>query len=304
MKSVRRPLVTLFSDKHRHFAPAPASRLLLLALAMFAGQTIGQTTTALQDISCAGNRSSMICTAGEFSTVIAFQAAPGTPQICTAGQTLTFNAGVGLTNSNTNRYDIGFFVGQQGNDPRATTPGGICSASVVPTSILPSAPWNNQDGDACADLPETTTPANNVSWTVNNLKVQCIGNASGQLSIPYVVTYDQLSSNNASCSAANVVNGSPSKCNAGTVTLNVGVNPVLVSGYVELTKQTDPDGDTTPFFFQTAAPVGLFTSTDGGVTVTPVGGSGLVSLQDNQTVRIYMPVLPTTDRTLTITELL
>ncbi|MEY3371854.1 MAG: hypothetical protein RLZZ537_322, partial [Pseudomonadota bacterium] len=309
MKSVRRPLVPAFSNAYLHFNPAQASRLAALALAMCAGQAIGQTTTALQDQTCVGNRSgNLTCTAGEFSTIVAFQSTSNTPPVCVAGSTLTFNASIGLTNSNTNRYDIGFFVGQQGNDPRATTAGNICSASVVPTSLLPSAPWNNQDGDTCADLPETTTPSNFVSWTVNNMKVQCVGNASGQLSIPYVVSYDQNSTNNASCSASTVVNGSPSKCNAGTGILSVGVNPVLVSGYIELTKQTLPDGSTQSFSFTATAPesVNLFTSTDGGTTITPVGSNtATVNLTDNNSVRFYMPVLPATaNRTLTITETL
>lgn len=212
MKSVRNWFTASSTFCNPVMPPKLAARngsLLLLMFAAWSGQAGAQITNALQDTTCVGNRSgNLTCTAGEFSTVIAFQSASGTPPVCTAGSTLTFDATVGLTNSNTNRYDIGFFVGQQGNDPRATTAGNICSASVVPTSLLPSAPWNNQDGDTCADLPETTTPSNYVSWTVNNMKVQCVGNASGQLTIPYVVSYDQNSSNNASCSASNVTNGS------------------------------------------------------------------------------------------------
>lgn len=305
MKSVRRPLVSLFSENHRHFIPAPSSGLLVLALAMVAGQAIGQTTTAEQDVTCIGNRSSnLTCTAGEFSTIVAFQAVGNTPPVCTAGGTITYNATVGLSGSNTNRYDVGFFVGQQGNDPRAATAGGICSASVVPTSILPSAPWVNLDTDTCADFPGSAV----TNWTINNQKVQCVGNASGQLSIPYVVSYDQNAGVTATCSASNVVNGSPSKCNAGTAVLNVGVNPVLVSGYIELTKQTLPDGNAQSFSFTATAPAGvnLFTSTDGGTTITPVGSNtATVNLTDNNSVRIYMPVLPAAaNRTLTITETL
>ncbi|MFY8207462.1 MAG: hypothetical protein ACOVKN_10570 [Arenimonas sp.] len=276
-----------------------------MALAMVAGQAIGQTTTAQQDVTCIGNRSSnLTCTAGEFSTIVAFQAVGNTPPVCTAGGTITYNATVGLSGSNTNRYDVGFFVGQQGNDPRAATAGGICSASVVPTSILPSAPWVNLDTDSCADFPGSAV----TSWTINNQKVQCVGNASGQLSIPYVVSYDQNAGVTATCSASNVVNGSPSKCNAGTAVLNVGVNPVLVSGYIELTKQTLPDGNAQSFSFTATAPLGvnLFTSTDGGTTITPVGSNtATVNLTDNNSVRIYMPVLPAAaNRTLTITETL
>jgi hypothetical protein len=309
MKSVRSLPVSTLSHERSETISTPVSGLLVLAFAMFADQAFAQTTTALQNTTCIGSRSNnLTCTAGEFSTIVAFQAVSGTPQVCVSGSTLIFNATVGLTNSNTNRYDIGFFVGQQGNDPRAATTGNICSASVVPSSILPSVPWNNQDGDACADLPETTSLANYVSWTVNNMKVQCVGNASGQLSIPYVVSYDQNATNNAACSASTVVNGSPSKCNAGTGTLNVDATPVLVAGYIELTKQTLPDESAQSFSFTATAPTGvnLFTSTDGGNTITPVGtNTATVNLTDNNSVRIYMPVLPApANRTLTITETL
>ena len=221
MKSVRSPLVPAFPNAYLHFNRAQASKLLTLTLALCAGQTFGQTTTAQQDVTCVGNRSNnLTCTAGEFSTIVAFQAVGSTPPVCTAGGTITYNATVNLSGSNTDRYDIGFFVGQQGNDPRLATAGGICSASVVPTSILPFAPWVNLDTDTCSDLPGSAV----ANWTINNQKVQCVGNASGQLAIPYVVSYDQNAGVTATCSASNVVNGAPSKCNAGTAVLNVGVN--------------------------------------------------------------------------------
>jgi uncharacterized repeat protein (TIGR01451 family) len=126
----------------------------------------------------------------------------------------------------------------------------------------------------------------------------------GQLVIPYVVSYDQIAKINASCSASTVVNGSPSKCNAGTGTLNVGVNPVLVAGYIDLSKQTLPDGSAQSFSFIATAPAGvnLYTSTDGGTTIVPVNSNTTtVNLTDNNSIRIYMPVLATV-RTLTITE--
>ena len=303
MKSVHRPLGPASSNAYLHFNPAQASRLAVLALAMFAGQAFAQTTDALQDTTCIGNRSTnLTCTAGEFSTIVSFQTVGPIPPVCTPGSVVNYAATVALNNSNTARYDIGFFIGQQGNDPRAATAGNICSATVVPTSILPFAPWVNLDSDTCSDLPGSAV----VNWTVNNQKVQCIGNASGQLSIPYTITYKQTATTEASCSAANVTNGSPSKCNTGNATLNVGVNPVLVAGYIDLSKQTLPDGSAQSFSFTATGPTGfnLFTSTDGGTTITSAGSNTTtVNLTDNNSVRIYMPVLPAPAiRTLTITE--
>jgi len=312
MKSVRSLPVSTLSHERSETISTPVSGLLILALSVLSGHAFGQTTpvttTAVQDLSCVGSRGGNVtCTAGEFSTIVQFRAAPGSLQdICTSGSTLNFNGTVGLTNSNTNRYDIGFFIGQEGNDPRATTVGNICSVSVVPSSILPFAPWNNQDGDDCADLPETTTPANYVSWLINDMKVRCRSDASGRLSIPYVVSYAQTATNDASCSVYNVRNGSPSKCNAGNGTLTIDDKPVEVAGYIDLTKQVLPDGDTTPFFFQVSPPplgAKIYTSYDGGANISPIAASGLVQLLDNQTVRIYMTVLPSpTNRTLTIQE--
>lgn len=312
MKSVHRPLGPASSNAYLHFSPARAFRLAALALAMCAGQAFGQTTDALQDTTCIGSRGTkLICTAGEFSTVIVFKAAPNTPLVCQAGSTIEFSGTVGLTNSNTDRYDIGFFIGQQNNDPREITAGNICSAAVVPTSLLSSlpagTPWRDFDGDTCADLIETTTPANYVLWNIQKMKVLCNGDlVTGQLTIPYVVTYDQIGTNNASCSASNVLNGSPSKCNTGVGGVTLNDRPVLVAGYVELTKQTSPDSNAQSFSFTATGPAGinLYTSTDGGNTLIPVeGNTTTVNLIDNNSVRIYMPVAPF-DRTLSISETL
>ena len=61
------------------------------------------------------------CTSGEFTVGATFTGAANTPAFCTAGQVFIFNASLALSGSNTDRYDIGFFVGQQGNSPTAMT---------------------------------------------------------------------------------------------------------------------------------------------------------------------------------------
>ena len=271
---------------------------------------LAQTTQALQDTTCVGNRSgSLTCTAGEFTVTPQFTAAPGTPKVCSAGSSFTADVSVVISGSNTNRYDIGFFVGQEGNDPRAATSGNICSASVVNPLLFPTGttPWRNFDADTCGDLKETTAPPAEdvVTWTVQGVKVLCQGDAAtGNLQLPFVLSYSQNSTTNASCSAANVTNGSPSKCNSGTAQLAVNAEPVQVAGYVELSKQTLPQGSGQSFGFTATAPAGisLFTSTDGGVTMVPAGGNSVsVNLADDQTVRIYMPITATA-RSLSIVE--
>lgn len=166
-------------------------------------------------------------------------------------------------------------------------------------------PWYNDDGDTCGDLHETTPPpaTDSVTWNVQNIKVLCQGTTSA-LSVPYVLSYAQTSTFQASCSALNVVNGAPSKCNSGTAEVNVGVVPLQVAGYVDVTKQTLPDGDGQSFSFTATGPVGstLATSTDGGTTIVSAGSNTVtVNRTDGQTIRIYMSVI-STNRTLTISE--
>ncbi len=301
----------LLCTKYSALSPAHSGLLSIAALllsVMFASQSAAQTTTAVQDTTCVGNRSgNLTCSAGEFAVLPSFVAAPGTPAFCVVGQTLNLNVSIQLSGSNTNRYDIGFFTGQVANDPRLTTAGNICSAAVVPPASFPGGinPWYDDDGDTCGDLHETTPPpaTDSVTWTVQNIKVLCQGTTSA-LSVPYVLSYAQTSTFQASCSALNVVNGAPSKCNSGTAEVNVGVVPLQVAGYVDVTKQTLPDGDAQSFGFTATGPVGssLATSTDGGTTIVSAGSNTVtVNRTDGQTVRIYMSVV-STDRTLTITE--
>lgn len=301
---------TSLSRRHRG-AKTALSLCFASLVSLWSSALFAQTTTALQDTTCVGTRGgNLTCTAGEFAVLPAFSASPGSPTFCTAGDQLNLNVSIQLSGSNTNRYDIGFFTGQIGNDPRSNTAGNICSAAVVPPASFPGGtnPWYDDDGDTCGDLHETTPPpaTDAVTWTVQNIKVLCQGTTSA-LSVPYVLSYDQTSSFQASCGATNVKNGAPSKCNSGSAGVTVGVIPLRVGGYVDITKQTRPDGDTQSFLYTASGPVGTFLgySINGG-TITSVGDNTIdtadnVTITDGQTLRVYMSVTATT-QTLTITE--
>ena len=203
-------------------------------LALAPGAASAQSVVALQDTTCAGFRdgSALNCTAGEFTVGATFTASPGTPAFCTAGQVFTFDASLQLSGSNTDRYDIGFFVGQQGNSPTAATAGNICSVAVFPTTPLP---WEQYDGDVCGDF-NGGGVANPI---VTGVKVVCAAGTAGStnLDIPYTLTYQQNTAGVCS-SAANVTTASKSKCNTGTAQLQVSTSPVQVGGYVDVTKQS------------------------------------------------------------------
>lgn len=289
-----------------------------LALLLLAGPAQALTSTsATKDLTCAGARSNapsnFTCTAGEFTVSPAFSAEPGTPPFCTAGAEFNFKVDLSLSGTNADRYDVGFFVGQQGNDPRAGTAGAICSAASFPTTTAPTlSPWFDADGDTCGDY----TAAGVDTIRINEIKVVCTGDATtGALAIPYLLTYRQNSNNNASCGAATVNADSGSKCNSGTATVS-GVVSVSSGAYVDVTKQTLPAGSSQSFSFTATGPAGSKVSVLTGATLTATSASGgsyspatisaatnsvTFTLTAGQTARVYMNALPTA-QTLTIVE--
>ncbi|MBU5612065.1 DUF7933 domain-containing protein [Geomonas azotofigens] len=280
----------------------------LLALLAVPSPSRALTTNAWQDQTCVGYRTGGLnCTAGEFTIAPVFTAQAGTPPFCIMGSDFRFKVELGLSGTNTDRYDVGFFVGQQGNDPRNTTPGNICSVATFPTT---PSPWLNLDGDGCGDFKGGA----NFTTTVDEIKVLCTGDSSGALKVPYVVTYWQ-NPGNVCTGPGDVSNGSPSKCNAGVATVGGNVS-VFAGAFVDVTKQTLPDGSTQPFTFTATGPAGskvivltgatlTATSATGG-TYTPAsiaaaGNSVNFTLRDNETARVFINAVAA-DQTLTITE--
>lgn len=267
-------------------------------------------TSAVKDLTCAGARPAapnMGCAAGEFTVAPTFSAEPGTPPFCTAGAEFNFKVDLEISGTNTDRYDIGFFVGQQGNSPTAITGGNICSVATFPNS---PTPWENNDGDACGDF-----NGNGVDTIrINEIKVVCSGTATGSLAIPYLLTYRQ--NTGTTCSGpADVNSDSGSKCNSGVAAVS-GVVSVSAGAYVDITKQTLPDGSAQAFSFTATGPVGSKVGVLTGAVLTPTSTSGgtyspatltaatntvTFSLSDGQTARVFMDALPTA-RTLTIVE--
>lgn len=260
------------------------------------------TTSAVKDLSCAGTRagSKLTCTAGEFTVSPVFSAEPGTPPFCTAGAEFNFKVDLGLSGTNTDRYDIGFFVGQTGNDPTANDASKQCSVATFPTSTVPASSWEDDDGNTCGDY----NGAGVETTRINEIKVVCTGDSTGALNIPYVLTYKQ-STGGICTGPADVTNGAPSKCNAGTSAVS-GVVAVSAGAYVDITKQTSPDGDPQSFSFTATGPVGSKVVVVTGATLTPTSVTGgtyspalmssatnstTFSLADGQTARVFINAL-------------
>jgi uncharacterized repeat protein (TIGR01451 family) len=265
------------------------SAFLVSALVWAAPAGAQVTTAALQDTTCAGTRdgNTLNCTAKEFTVNAVVQNAPGSLPTCTIGGSAEIDVIVGLTGTNTDRQDIGLFVGQSGNDPGVTTagPNNLCSVATFPTT---PAPWEDNDGDTCGDFNGngTDTP------TITGVKVLCNFGTNpadpatyGKLLFPYVLTYWQ-NDGDVCTDASDVTPGSTSKCNKGVGS----VSGITLTGYVDIIKQTSPDGDPQLFDFTTTGTAVLSDPTDVAF-----------QLADGGTNRIET-VVDVTTKTITVTE--
>lgn len=262
-------------------------RALLASLALFGmlgsiDPALATTVTAVNGLSCAGSRygSALNCTAGEFTTIVSMANQPGSgsPTSCVAGDYVTLIGSVSLTGTNADRYNVGFFTGENGNAPSLTT--GTCSVATFPTT----SPWLNLDSNTCGDYPSAGTDAPNIQ----NIKLLCAGDAAGNLMVPYVLSYQTNAGNATSCTGpGDVKPEAKSKCNSGTAT--VAVNTFAVNGSVTVTKKTVPVDNAQSFSF-TAIGAG-----------TVMSGDASFNLVHDGSKQVRMGITGT-GRTLTITE--
>jgi len=292
---------------------------LLLSLLLGTAPALGVTIPATKDLSCVAARiSNPVCTAGDFEVITTFSAAPNTPPFCMEGESFEFEVDVNLTSKSPDRYDIGFFFGQNSNDPASDTSNN-CSVATFPTSYIPSTPpsltqpWGNFDNNnVCSDF----YGGGSVVTRVNKIKVMCQGNSTGALLIPYTLVYDQNAGTATDCSGpANVRPGSKSKCQGSSSATVSGTVKVFSGAYVDVTKQTLPAGESQTFSYTATGPPGSsviavtnpasWSPLTGG-TYTPAvytdaTNSVTVSLSDGQTARFLISALDA-NQTLTITE--
>lgn len=291
------------------------SRIFCLFVLLFGSFSLAQATdigiiSSTPDQTCLGARAggALNCTAGEFTAITSFSADEGTPPFCVAGQSFDFLVKLDLSGSNAERYDIGFFVGQNGNDPGSTvttSAPNLCSVNVFPVSPLP---FYNDNLNACGDLKPLKAPYLNVLGTINKIRVKCQGDAAtGDLAVPYSISW--FPNTNGTCNGAgDVYTTVPSKCQSGSGYVN-SVIPVKVGAYVDVTKATLPAGNATQSFTYTATgPAGSKVGALVGTTYTPDNSSGnqatntvTVSIKGGETVRFFINAT-TAAQALTITE--
>lgn len=277
----------------------------------------GSPVSAINDTACVGThaQTDLGCNAKEFTVNPVFSAAPDTPPMCVAGNNFDFLVDLQLSGSNANRYDITFYTGQVQNAPDMNDSSRLCSATAFPMSL--PTPWDDLDGslNACSDY----TTAGDSIVRVNRIKVQCASDAAGYLTVPYTLAYSQNTGDPACNPSSPSTYPVPtkSKCQTGASSVS-GTIKVFSGAYIDVTKQTLPDGDSQAFDFSAAGPggssiialtgsttLGLAMPTDGtyNPTTAAAATSSLsgIALTDGQTARFYINALSTAQR-LTINE--
>jgi uncharacterized repeat protein (TIGR01451 family) len=244
------------------------------------------TITALTGQSCTGTRAgrNLGCTANDFAVGLGFtQPALNAIQNCITGEYISIDVIASITSGSPERYDVGIFIGENGNDPTVNNAANMCSLGVFPTSPLP---YFSADADVCGDFKGSST----ATLRVNTVRLLCAPTAGSNLvNVPYVVAWDNQISGS-TCTTANLTANTNSKCVASNA---ASVTGIVTLGYVTITKATSPAGAADSFAFAaTASPA---------ATVTPSS----FNLSDGQSQRVTVPMSDTGGtRTLVIDEAL
>lgn len=242
-----------------------------MAVVLLIGSSASQAQSCMQDVWQAhGNSQGLNCTANDvtLSSVsnICVHVTPGGPQdpdgdgcqnpnaqgqlTCVSGQPFTFTADFTMPLTAQARYDLGLYIATDGggNDGALT---GACADNVVTSGNSSTFLQKDGGGDVCGDIDAAHNPqvihqtiTTTCSDTNNDLKVN----------LPWCTSWRQPGSNE-TCDSATFTTaaefdaypGSPSKCNCGTLDLDVFTEQASITVTKVATTPTIPEtgGDVT-----------------------------------------------------------
>jgi len=224
--------------------------LIALGVLTVAGGLLGappaSAQTCIQDVWKAhGNNQNLTCTAQDVTLskaanidiITGGQCVNGVCQ-CFAGQTVTFMADFEMDLTADTRYDVGFYIATD-NDPNgdgAKTGQCTATASLASNTTRPGN-FINLDAapDVCGDITGPLGTAHNPLFVKAQISAQCPAAAGQQLKLPFCTTWRQPGSNQVCLGTGNgtttndVFPGSPSKCNCGTLTLDIFSAPTDIT---------------------------------------------------------------------------
>jgi len=263
---------------HRRLDRWAAALLLALAIPINVYAGGGET--------CAAQRlgSDLNCTANDVQLVNLVLSSSYTGSLsCVAGQTITLDIDATFSSGGAQRYDVGFFVSEDGKSPQDLPGSGganTCHVGILPET--PDPPFADLDGDNCGEVRANQSG----TTTLTGVTVRCQADASGQLVIPMVVSWAQNANSILCMSSLDPVPGTKSKCSGGLVGT---IPPITVYGSLTIRKETVPDGDPQAFNFSASTTSGQPLSTTG------------FALGDGQSQAITIPITGSS-RDITVTE--
>jgi len=216
--------------------------LTLVGGGLLFGPQAASAQTCIQDVWKAhGNNQNVTCTANDVTLASATNINITNGGSCTngvcscfAGQTVTFTADFRMNLGADTRYDVGFYLATDNdlNHDGAIT--GLCTATASTASnttrVINGVPnFVNLDAspDVCGDITGASNTAHNPLFVTATITAQCPSTPGAQMSLPFATTWRQPGSNNVCLGTGNgtttndVFPGSPSKCNKGTLVLDI-----------------------------------------------------------------------------------
>jgi hypothetical protein len=234
----------------------PLTRLSPIVGVLFVGGLLlgarpASAQTCIQDVWKAhGNNQNLTCTAQDVTlseatniNIITGGTCDATTGVCKcfAGQDVTFTADFKMVLTADTRYDVGFYIATDG-DPNAN--GAITGQCTATASLVGnSSNFINLDAapDVCGDITGplgttgTTPTDNNPLFVTATISTKCPTGANEQLLLPFCTTWRQPGSNQVCLGTGNgtttndVFPGSPSKCNCGTLAIDIFSEPAKLT---------------------------------------------------------------------------
>jgi hypothetical protein len=195
--------------------------------------------TCIQDVWQAhGNKQNLTCTANDvtlseatdINIVTGGSCDPETGVCkCFAGQTVTFTAKFRMDLTADTRYDVGFYIATDDDPNNDGAITGQCTATASLVGNTPAGNFINLDTgeDVCGDITGPLNTAHNPLFVSAEITAECPTGAGEQLLLPFCTTWRQPGSNEVCLGTGNgtttndVYPGSPSKCNCGTLALDI-----------------------------------------------------------------------------------
>jgi hypothetical protein len=148
---------------------------------------------------------------------------------CFAGQTVTFTADFRMDLTADTRYDVGFYIATDGDPNLDGAKTGQCSANASLVTNTEAGNFINLDAspDVCGDITGPLGTAHNPLFVQAQISSPCPSNPGQQLQLPFCTTWRQPGSNEVCDGIGNgtttndVFPGSPSKCNCGTLAVDI-----------------------------------------------------------------------------------